>query len=88
MAVSAESMSASVPSPTALATSVASARVGVGAVTIDSSIWVAVTTGTPRAAQARMIRFCRWGTSSMGKSMPRSPRATITPSATASRPSR
>ena len=67
MAVSADSISASVPSPTALATSVASARVGVGADTIDSSICVAVSTGRPRAPQARMMRFCRWGTSSIGQ---------------------
>ena len=81
MAVSAESIRAAVPSKTALATSVASARVGVGAVTIDSSICVAV---MHRAAlgrmQSRMMRFCRWGTSSIEQSMPRSPRATITPS--------
>ena len=47
MAVSAESMTALVPSNTALATSVTSARVGVGAVIIDSSICVAVITGLP-----------------------------------------
>ena len=34
------------------------------------------------------MRFCRWGTSSIGKSMPRSPRATMTPSAAASSSSR
>ena len=47
MAVSAESISAEVPSNTALATSLTSARVGTGACTIDSSIWVAVMTGRP-----------------------------------------
>ena len=46
-AVSAESMTALVPSSTAFATSVTSARVGVDAVTIDSSICVAVMTGRP-----------------------------------------
>ena len=45
MAVSPESMRALVPSKTALATSLTSARVGVGAEIIDSSIWVAVMTG-------------------------------------------
>ena len=46
-AVSADSMTASVPSRMALATSDASARVGRGWCTIDSSIWVAVITGLP-----------------------------------------
>ena len=46
-AVSAESITASVPSRIAFATSEASARVGRGAWTIDSSIWVAVMTGLP-----------------------------------------
>ena len=46
-AVSAESITASVPSRIALATSEASARVGRGWCTIDSSIWVAVITGFP-----------------------------------------
>ena len=45
IAVSAESITASVPSNTALATSLTSARVGDGASIIDSSIWVAVITG-------------------------------------------
>ena len=43
-AVSPESMTQSVPPRTALATSVASARVGRGFLHIDSSIWVAVMT--------------------------------------------
>ena len=47
MAVSAESITALVPSNTALATSETSARVGLGEVIIDSSIWVAVMTGRP-----------------------------------------
>ena len=47
LAVSAESMTASVPSKMALATSVASARVGRGFSIIDSSICVAVMTGLP-----------------------------------------
>ena len=45
-AVSAESITASVPSSTALATSNTSARVGNGEVIIDSIIWVAVITRT------------------------------------------
>src|SRR5690606_27113257 len=44
---SAESMIASAPSSTAVATSDTSARVGTGAVIIDSSICVATTTGLP-----------------------------------------
>ena len=43
MAVSPDSITASVPPMTALATSVTSARVGRGLVVIDSSISVAVT---------------------------------------------
>ena len=82
MAVSPDSITALVPSNTALATSDTSARVGVGAVTIDSSIWVAVITGLPWATPVRMICFWMWGTSSSGRRTPRSPRATITPSAT------
>jgi hypothetical protein len=44
-AVSADNITASVPSKMAFATSEASARVGSGFVIIDSSIWVAVITG-------------------------------------------
>ncbi len=44
-AVSPESMTQSVPSRTALATSVTSARVGRGLRIMESSIWVAVMTG-------------------------------------------
>jgi hypothetical protein len=43
-AVSADSITASVPSSTALATSETSARVGIGLEIIDSIIWVAVIT--------------------------------------------
>jgi len=76
-AVSAESITASVPSRMALATSEASARVGRGAWTMDSSIWVAVITGLPCRLASRMICFCIRGTSSNGSSTPRSPRATM-----------
>ena len=64
----------------AVATSEASARVGAGALTIESSIWVATTTGFTASRQARISSFWRPGTSSCGISTPRSPRATITAS--------
>ena len=51
-AVSPESMTQSVPSSTALATSVASARVGRGLLIMLSSICVAVMTGLPTCARA------------------------------------
>ena len=54
---SAESITASLPSRTALATSDASARVGRGLLTIESSIWVAVMTGTPARLHLAMIDF-------------------------------
>ncbi len=79
-AVSAESITASVPSRIALATSDASARVGRGLCTMDSSIWVAVMTGRRRWMASRISRFCTSGTSSNGSSTPRSPRATMTAS--------
>ena len=75
-------MTASLPSQTALATSLASARVGVSSVIIDSSICVAVMTGMPRLLARWMMRFCSIGTCSGASSTPRSPRATITASAT------
>src|SRR2546423_1556965 len=59
-------MTASAPSYTALATSDASARVGTGDATIDSSICVATTTGLPAARQARTMRFWIGGTRSGG----------------------
>ena len=79
-ALSLESITASVPSRMALATSLTSARVGRGQLTIESSIWVAVITGMPRLLALRISSFCSRGTSSAGISTPRSPRATITPS--------
>src|SRR5512140_227476 len=54
LAVSADSITASLPSKIAFATSLASARVGRGLVVIDSSIWVAVLTGI-LAAEARSM---------------------------------
>ena len=79
-AVSPDSMTQSVPSRTALATSVASARVGLGLVIIESSICVAVTTGLPARLQRRIMDFCTQNIFSSGISMPRSPRATMMPS--------
>ena len=82
-ALSADSMMASAPSNTAVATSDTSARVGTGATIIDSSICVATTTGLPWRRASRVMRFCRPGTCSSGISTPRSPRATISASETA-----
>ena len=48
---SADSITASAPSKMAVATSDTSARVGTGLVIIDSSIWVATTTGLPARAR-------------------------------------
>ena len=80
--VSPESITAEVPSRIALATSVASARVGSGWVIIDSSIWVAVMTSLPASPARRITSFCISGTRATPASTPRSPRATITPSET------
>ena len=74
-------MIASAPSRTADATSVASARVGRGDRIIDSSICVATITGLSETLAALSSRFCT-RISSIGSSTPRSPRATITASAT------
>ena len=41
--------------------------VGVGACTIDSSIWVAVMAGRPRVMQRWRMRFWMWGSSSIGQ---------------------
>ena len=78
--VSPESITASLPSRMALATSEASARVGRGCSIMDCSICVAVMTGFPRQLQRRMISFCARGTRSGAVSTPKSPRATITAS--------
>ena len=79
-AVSADSMTASVPSSTALATSETSARVGTGALIIDSIICVAVIVNLLRSAAIRIIRFCSPGTDAFPTSTARSPRATMMPS--------
>ena len=78
--VSPDSITASAPSSTALATSEASARVGREFTIIDSSIWVATMTGLLRSRAAWIARFCTSGTCSSGSSTPRSPRATMMPS--------
>mmetsp|Transcript_12972 Transcript_12972/g.45038 ORF Transcript_12972/g.45038 Transcript_12972/m.45038 type:complete len:388 (-) Transcript_12972:477-1640(-) len=80
-AVSPLSMTQSVPSSTALATSVASARVGLGAAIMLSSICVAVMTGFAARLHLRIIIFCTQKILLSAISIPRSPRATITPSA-------
>mmetsp|Transcript_19376 Transcript_19376/g.36405 ORF Transcript_19376/g.36405 Transcript_19376/m.36405 type:complete len:201 (-) Transcript_19376:495-1097(-) len=73
-------MTTSVPSSTALRTSVASARVGRGARSIESNICVAVTTNLPCSLHFMIIIFCTSPTFSMSISMPMSPRATMMPS--------
>ena len=80
-AVSPESIVASAPSRMAFATSLTSARVGEGAEIMLSSICVATMTGRPRKWACLTIFFCSTGTSATSISTPRSPRATITPSA-------
>ena len=65
----------------AFATSLTSARVGEACSIIDSSICVAVMTNFPRRRACRMMDFWIGGTLSSAISTPRSPRATITPSA-------
>mmetsp|Transcript_21600 Transcript_21600/g.34563 ORF Transcript_21600/g.34563 Transcript_21600/m.34563 type:complete len:292 (-) Transcript_21600:1226-2101(-) len=74
------SMTASQPSRMAFATSLHSARVGVGQEIMDSSICVATITGFPAARAFKMMSFWTNGTCSGFISTPRSPLATITPS--------
>ena len=62
LAVSAESITASVPSSTALATSDTSARVGTGLEIIDSIICVAVMVSLFCSRARRIICFCSAGT--------------------------
>ena len=80
VAVSAESITASVPSSTALATSNTSARVGIGLSRIDSIICVAVMITQFRLRARLIIFFCTAGRLASPISTPRSPRATITAS--------
>mmetsp|Transcript_34010 Transcript_34010/g.56314 ORF Transcript_34010/g.56314 Transcript_34010/m.56314 type:complete len:215 (+) Transcript_34010:424-1068(+) len=88
LADSPDSMTASACSRTALVTSATSARVGRGLACMLSSIWVATTTGLPRATHKATISFCQVTTCSMGISTPRSPLATIIPSDSATISSR
>ena len=88
VAVSAESITASDASNIALATSEASARVGRGFSVMDSSICVAVITGRRNSLARAMTVFWTTGTRSGFISTPRSPRATITPSAARRIPSK
>mmetsp|Transcript_6758 Transcript_6758/g.16420 ORF Transcript_6758/g.16420 Transcript_6758/m.16420 type:complete len:310 (+) Transcript_6758:793-1722(+) len=83
LAVSPESMTQSAPSTMALPTSETSARVGRGLTTMDSSIWVATMTGLAARLHLRMMDFWATKTFAGGISIPRSPRATITPSVAA-----
>ena len=80
LAVSADSITASVPSSTALATSDTSARVGTGLEIIDSIICVAVMVSLFCSRASRIIRFCRAGTEASPTSTAKSPRATMMPS--------
>ena len=82
LAVSPLSMTQSAPSRMALATSDDSARVGRGFLIMLSSICVAQTIGLPARLHRPIIIFCARKIFSVGISMPRSPRATITPSVT------
>ena len=75
-------MTASVPSSTALATSLTSARVGTGLVIMLSIIWVAVITTLSLASASLIMRFCSAGTAALPTSTARSPRATMMPSET------
>jgi len=79
-AVSADSITASVPSSTALATSLTSARVGTGLTIMLSIICVAVMAILSISRAMRIIRFCRAGTAALPTSTARSPRATMMPS--------
>src|SRR5919202_7003854 len=80
VAVSADSITASVPSSTAFATSDTSARVGTGLWIIDSIICVAVMVSLFCSRARRIIFFCSAGTAASPTSTARSPRATMIPS--------
>mmetsp|Transcript_47425 Transcript_47425/g.146659 ORF Transcript_47425/g.146659 Transcript_47425/m.146659 type:complete len:321 (-) Transcript_47425:99-1061(-) len=71
------SMTASVPSQTALARSETSERVGTGASIMLSTICVAVITKSPACLDLVISSFCANGTRLTSSSTPRSPRATI-----------
>mmetsp|Transcript_12075 Transcript_12075/g.26320 ORF Transcript_12075/g.26320 Transcript_12075/m.26320 type:complete len:310 (+) Transcript_12075:743-1672(+) len=77
LAASPLSITASVPSQTALQRSETSARVGTGFSIMLSTIWVAVMTNRPACLALAMSSFCAKGTRFKPSSTPRSPRATI-----------
>mmetsp|Transcript_32173 Transcript_32173/g.86168 ORF Transcript_32173/g.86168 Transcript_32173/m.86168 type:complete len:349 (-) Transcript_32173:646-1692(-) len=77
LAASPLNMTASVPSHTAFAKSLTSARVGTGASIILSTICVAVITNRPACLALWISSFCAKGTRFRPNSTPRSPRATI-----------
>mmetsp|Transcript_69320 Transcript_69320/g.187366 ORF Transcript_69320/g.187366 Transcript_69320/m.187366 type:complete len:332 (+) Transcript_69320:109-1104(+) len=77
LAASPLSMTASVPSQTALQRSATSARVGTGALIMLSTICVAVMTKRPDCLAFCMSSFCAKGTRYTPSSTPRSPRATM-----------
>mmetsp|Transcript_26520 Transcript_26520/g.44332 ORF Transcript_26520/g.44332 Transcript_26520/m.44332 type:complete len:389 (+) Transcript_26520:437-1603(+) len=77
-----ESITQSAPSNTALATSVHSARVGLGFFCMLSIICVATMTGLPAWLHRRTISFCTLAMLSIGISTAKSPRATMIPSLT------
>ena len=79
--VSPDSMTASAPSIIELATSFTSALDGVRLSIIDSIIWVAIIIGFLAILDLRTKSFWFKGTSSAGISRPKSPLATIIPSA-------
>merc|ERR1719361_3242687 len=80
LATSPDNITQSDPSSTALATSDTSARVGLGFLIIDSNICVATITGFPTMLHLEIIIFCAKNTFSAAISIPKSPRATMTPS--------
>mmetsp|Transcript_57395 Transcript_57395/g.136630 ORF Transcript_57395/g.136630 Transcript_57395/m.136630 type:complete len:213 (+) Transcript_57395:724-1362(+) len=77
LAASPDSITASVPSQTALQRSDTSARVGTGASIMLSTIWVAVMTKSPASLALRISNFWAKGTRFSPSSTPRSPLATI-----------
>ena len=81
-AVSPDSIIASVPSNIAFATSLVSARVGIGFSIMLSSICVATITTLRLIFAFLIIVFCTIGTFSVDISIPKSPLATIMPSDT------
>lgn len=80
LVVSPEVMVASVRSRMALVISETSALVGLGLLSIDSSICVAQTTYLPASIVLPIMYFCKRTTFSIGTYIPKSPLATMIPS--------